>query len=228
MAEMLDDLETALEVEVSRGGSAPHGEATSVLESVPEQRRALAKPRGSRAGVAMGLAGLALIALIVLFVGGGPGGGGSSARLRVSSAHDFDPPPLGDGEHPDTTGLAIDGNPRTPWSTETYDTDNLNGKPGVGLYVDAGSPVSARAMEVQTSTPGWSAELRAARGPAAPLALDGWETIGQISDAPELARITVASRGDYRFYMLWITPPLPDIPSESAHQVAIQDLKLLR
>src|SRR5919106_2114401 len=52
MGAMLDDLEGALEVEVARAGTA-HGEATTVLDSVPEGRRRLSAPsrRTSIAGV---------------------------------------------------------------------------------------------------------------------------------------------------------------------------------
>ena len=63
MASCLADLEAALEVEVARAGGA-HGEATTVLDTVPKKRRKLLttrrvsaagrlhRPRGDRGGAA--------------------------------------------------------------------------------------------------------------------------------------------------------------------------------
>src|SRR5438093_1784918 len=62
MAATVADLETALEVEVARAGS-PHGEATTVLDSVPA-RRVLTSRRVSIAGILLVLAGTAVALLI--------------------------------------------------------------------------------------------------------------------------------------------------------------------
>ena len=224
MAGMLADLETALEVEVSRTGTA-HGEATSVLESVPEQRRQLAAPRSSRAGITMGLIGIALIAAILILTGGGPGSGGGE-RVSLRAAHDFDPD--GDqAEHPETTNLAIDGSPAmTGWQTETYTggEPNLNNKAGVGLYVDAGKPVEVQAVELRSSTPGWNAEIRAAPGPAAPAELAGWKVVGSVEGAERTERVELDS-DDYRFYLLWVTRPAE---VSGGYRVAIENFELLR
>src|SRR4051795_13313435 len=75
--EMIDDLETALEVEAARAGSTT-GEATSVLDAVPPPQRKLSgRRRWSWATVALLVlvAGGALAA--VLFISGGGGGGGA-------------------------------------------------------------------------------------------------------------------------------------------------------
>ena len=50
MASCLADLEAALEVEVARSGGS-HGEATTVLDSVPSKRKILTTRRVSAAGV---------------------------------------------------------------------------------------------------------------------------------------------------------------------------------
>src|SRR6478735_8078091 len=168
IGEMIDDLETALEVEAARSGGAT-GEATNVLDAVPPPRRKLASgSRWSWAAVILALlvAGGAIAAVVFISNGGGGGGGGPEAsgaqRLSVVGATDFDPEG-GDGEHPEQTGLAFDNNPTsTAWTTETYDASNWNGKSGVGLYVDAGKPVNATTIEVRTQDPGWSAQVFAA------------------------------------------------------------------
>ena len=69
MAPMLDDLEHALEVEVSRAGSST-GEATNVLRSVPAKNRQLLTPRRlSVAGIAIVLIGAAIAIGIAVFTG---------------------------------------------------------------------------------------------------------------------------------------------------------------
>ncbi|MDX6652122.1 MAG: eukaryotic-like serine/threonine-protein kinase [Solirubrobacterales bacterium] len=223
MAEMLAALETALEVEVSRGGGVPHGEATAVLESVPEAQRIIKPQRSSRAGLVMAAIGIGLIVGILLVTNGGPSNPRDSGLLRAVAAHDFDPYAT-DGnpvEHPEETGLAIDGNPtNTGWETETYRGGNL-GKLGVGLYIDAGHPVTARAVALRTSAPGWSAELRAAD--AVPDSIEGWGTpIGSAPSVRPEQRIDVASPAPHRYYLIWIT----QLPASG--QATIEDVRLVR
>src|SRR6478609_4691615 len=97
IGEMIDDLETALEVEAARAGSTS-GEATSVLDAVPPPRRKLAGgARWSWAAVALLalVAAGALAAVIFISSGGGGGGAGPAAAgatpLPVVGATDFDP-----------------------------------------------------------------------------------------------------------------------------------------
>ena len=70
--------------------------------------------------------------------GNSGGGGGESGSLEVQSVVDFDPQGTG-GEHPDEVELAIDRDPATAWTTESYDDSlELLGKDGVGLVFDLG------------------------------------------------------------------------------------------
>ena len=97
--------------------------------------------------------------------------------LASGAAEDYDPPP-GDGkESDDATQNAIDNNPSTQWDTERY-TDGLQGvnKSGVGIYVDAGSPIAARGMSLTTSTPGFKAAVYAANG-SVPEQISGWTKV---------------------------------------------------
>jgi eukaryotic-like serine/threonine-protein kinase len=216
MGAMLDDLEAALEVEVSRAGTA-HGEATTVLESVPEGRRHLPTPsrRASIVGVLLVLAATGIALGIAALTGedenpgGGGGGGGSEvAAIEVQATTDFDP--AGDGsEHSEEVGLAIDGNPGTSWHTETYtasaNVQDAADKPGVGLILDAGSPVSATGVEIQTENPGWTATVYGAPdGPPDDLA--GWgDPISDPVEVAETQRIALDSTGENRYYLVWIT-----------------------
>src|SRR5688500_5750743 len=100
MAPMLDDLEHALEVEVSRAGSST-GEATNVLRSVPARNRRLLTPRRlSVAGIAIVLIGAAIALAIAALTGDDGrdrrGGGTASAAtetIEPADAADSDPRP---------------------------------------------------------------------------------------------------------------------------------------
>ena len=176
----------------------------------------------------MGLIGIGLV-IAALIVGEkqlSPGTG-SALTLGPGAAHAFDPPPDGDAEeHSSEAGLAVDGNPTgTSWPTETYQTDDINGKPGVGIYVDAGKAVSASAMEVRASASGWDAEVRAAPGEgAAPKTLDGWQVVGSGSDLGNRAKISIKGDGESRFYLLWLTK-LPQ--TGDGYNLEVSDIKLL-
>ena len=82
MTAMLRDLEGALDVEVSRAGGVSGGEATTVIESVPEKRRLLPGRRVSVAGILLVLAAAGAALLIATLTGGddkGDRGGSGSA-----------------------------------------------------------------------------------------------------------------------------------------------------
>ena len=216
MSAMLADLEAALEVEVARAGGS-HGQATTVLDSVPRRERRVINTRTvSIAGVLLVLAGVAA-ALIIAAVfnddksdgGGGGGGGGAPTgeEVTLTDAEDFDPEGTS-GEHPDEVGLAIDGNPTTSWSTETYTAGPVvadSGKSGVGLIVSAEEPVEASSLSISTTNDGWAADVYAAdSGP--PSTIDEWgEPVGSITDAAADQEIALTPTGPARYYLIWFT-----------------------
>ncbi|HET9120863.1 MAG TPA: protein kinase, partial [Solirubrobacterales bacterium] len=118
VAEMVRDLEQTLEVEAARRGGTS-GEATSVLDSVPDDRRRLGgRRRISGAGIALAVVIIALAAAAVIFatrldLGGGEtaqgGGGTTEVKLSNDAASEFDPE--GDERETGTQQLAVDGNP---------------------------------------------------------------------------------------------------------------------
>jgi serine/threonine-protein kinase len=217
MGAMLDDLEGALEVEVSRAGTT-HGEATTVLESVPESRRHLPTPsrRTSIVGILLVLAATGIALGIAALTGenerprsGGGGGGAAGSEIELTQAEAFDPPP-GDGqEHSEDVGLAIDGSPESVWTTETYNApvigDAISGKEGVGLVVETAEPVQATSIAIRSETPGWIATIYgAAEGP--PDNLEGWGT--PISDPVEMETdqtIQLNAEQPARYFLIWIT-----------------------
>jgi eukaryotic-like serine/threonine-protein kinase len=217
MPAMLDDLEGALEVEVSRAGTS-HGEATAVLESVPEGRRHLPTPsrRTSIVGILLVLVATGIALGIAALTGedenpprgSGAGGPPEAGAIPITGAIDFDP--IGqDGEHPERVADAIDDDPESTWITETYTApviaDAISGKDGVGLILDAGEPVEATALTVQSLAPGWTATIYGAEaGPPDDLA--GWGT--PISDQVEMETdqtIQLNAQRPSRYYLIWIT-----------------------
>jgi eukaryotic-like serine/threonine-protein kinase len=244
IGEMIDDLNTALEVEAARAGSTT-GEATSVLQAVPPAQRKLS----TRARVSWGLVAavvliIAAVVVIVLvdssgnapIVGNNEKGGGETTKpadnqVAVEEATDYDPE--GDGhEDPETVGLAIDGNPTgTAWSTEHYDTDTFETTktgpdPGVGIYVTTRGPATPNEMRIISPTPGWNAQIFAApAGP--PEGIEEWgEPIGEVKDAQTEEQVHLHLGAAAKYFLLWFTKPSPASDQEGRYQVEISDIKL--
>jgi outer membrane biosynthesis protein TonB len=138
-----------------------------------------------------------------------------------TNAVDFDP--LGD-THEDPTGVrsAIDRNLHTSWTTDDY----ANGLPhGVGLFVDAGSQVDLRGVELATTTPGWNVSIYGnASYPTAAPPGNGWQLVGQGTVAKDQSGIGLGGQGTSKFeyYLVWIT----SLPANSKH-VTISEVSLL-
>jgi predicted Ser/Thr protein kinase len=235
VGEMIDDLETALEVEAARAGST-EGEATTVLKAVRPRRRWLRgrswRSVAGAAGVLL-LAAAAVAAVVIISSGDVGGGGGATGKpISIASATDFDP--QGDGEESGSTvGQAVDGNPTgTAWVTEHYDSDIFAGTksgpdPGVGIYVKTNSPATPRKMEVRSQTPGWSAEVFAATG-GPPEDITGWgEPVGEVSDADDRQTVVLKVRQPSTYFLLWFTTAAPATDQVGRYQVSISDIKLI-
>jgi tRNA A-37 threonylcarbamoyl transferase component Bud32 len=233
VAEMVRDLEQTLEVEAARRGGTS-GEATSVLDSVPANRRRLGRRRRiSGPGIALAIVLIALAAAAVIFanrldLGGDDGEGGDGAsevRLSNDAASEFDPE--GDGQETGTEEQAVDGNPTgTAWSTEHYDSADFGGlKDGVGLTIDAGDAVPAKSMVIRALTPGYDAEIYEINS-SPPDSLSGWgQPVATIRNAGETERVTLPGRPAQSF-LVWITkaPTANDDPER--YQMEIADVQL--
>jgi tRNA A-37 threonylcarbamoyl transferase component Bud32 len=232
-AEMVHELEQALVIEASRSGSAT-GEATAVLRSLPEDTAefgALSRLRHPRRAMVATIVGVLLVAGAIVFVvtraeRGSTGGadvagapGLTAVKLDTAGADDFDPE--GDAsEHPEEVRLAIDGNVATRWETETYTALDLQ-KPGVGLIIEPRAPVAARALDIVTPIPGWSAEVYASDDRPDDLASWGLP-IGSTTDVAEEESIALDAAGQsLGYYLLWITK-LP----EGEQKAAVSELTL--
>jgi serine/threonine-protein kinase len=233
VAEMVRDLEQTLEVEAARRGGTT-GEATSVLDSVPESRRRLDRGRRiSGFGIAMAIVGIALIAAALIFgereLGGDESsgdGGATEIRLSSGAASEFDPE--GDQQETGTERQAVDSNPTTTaWSTEHYDSADFGGlKDGVGLAIEADETVTAKSMVIKSLTPGYDAQIYEANG-SPPSELSGWgQPVATIADGGESKTVALPGRRAQSF-LIWITkaPPAEDDPGR--YQMEISDVRLM-
>ena len=104
---------------------------------------------------------------------------------------------------------AIDANPGTFWRTETYkgQQNDLAGKGGVGLVLDAGQAVTARALKLSTPMPGWSARILSTRMATIPPDITGWKAVSPAFTMTGGTRTVRLDGVPARFYLLWITKP---------------------
>ncbi len=214
-------LEDVLALETARAGQAT-GETTAVLRSLPaktKRRVPLSVRVPAWTPLVLLAVAAALVAGAIIVSQNASSGiegkvstpaGLSQVPLGQSAARDYDPPP-GDGrEHPDETSRALDGDPSTTWSTETYQGGTLAGKSGVGLALDAAPGLAARALSLRTPTPGFTAAVYAARGASRPAAIGGWTRLTAPRKVAARTQFRFDTHGSrYRWYLLWISalPP---------------------
>jgi serine/threonine-protein kinase len=238
-AELIADLEDVLALETTRTGAVT-GEVTSVLRTLPPQSRQRLPLRQRRPA----LAAVAVLVAIVVIVGGivylatrshhtAPP---ASVRATQASppheitlcqacAHDYNPDAISGAknQNPNLVGYAVDGDPGTAWMTEIYYQNTL-GKPGVGLYVDAGKSVVAGTMSLTTQTPGYAATIYGRVSAPNPNTFDvgsgGWVKVGSVADVQGHQSIHLTGSAAYRYYLVWITS------LGGRNQVAINEIKL--
>ena len=216
VGELVHDLEEVLAIEAARSGQAT-GEATTILRGLSSDTAdfAPARLRHPRRVLALSTVALAVIAGVLAFFATrteeGPGRaatprtpGLSDVELPRNAANHYDSE--GDGE--ESSGQvrsAIDGNPTTEWDTETYEGGFAgSNKSGVGLYVSAQTPVSARQLDVVTSEPGWRAAVYASN--TVPAGIDGWRKVSRTLRVRENQSFALDTAGRrFRNYLLWIS-----------------------
>jgi hypothetical protein len=159
----------------------------------------------------------------------------SGAEIPLVRAFAFDPY-AGDGENDNLRARAIDSDPNSFWPTSTYQTSPVlsesANKPGVGLVVDAGKQVSARTMEVTSTSSGWDAKIYASASSAYPQTLSGWgAAIGGLNGFSTDQTLQLQDLNPSRFYLIWITRLSPQATQSSlggigGYNVQIKDVKL--
>jgi eukaryotic-like serine/threonine-protein kinase len=210
----MDEFVAELEACLAQLGSEPSDHPTMIQPArvLRESRRRPARARRSAWPallLAVGLALLAAVAAAALLTGRAPEGlvplpGAAApepAPVELTGIRAYDPPP-GDGwEHDDRAGEATDGNMDTFWRTERYRASfEALGKRGVGLVLDAGEPVELEQVVVATSTPGFTAEIRAGDSSEGPFE----RVVSPSQQAGETTEFPIEGE-PARYYVLWIT-----------------------
>jgi putative peptidoglycan lipid II flippase len=142
---------------------------------------------------------------------------------RPPTVTSFDPE--GDQqENPDATSLAVDRDPTTAWTTDTYRNDpHLGGlKSGVGLLLDLGRPRQVQVADLVLSAAGADVEIRA--GDQAPTQASDLPTVAQRSDARSSLRLTLSHPVTARYWLVWFTKLPPDA---GGFRVGVAEVALL-
>jgi hypothetical protein len=153
-------------------------------------------------------------------------------QLSQTAAHGYNP--FGTGpENRDQIGNLVDGDPNTTWSTEQYYEGTLKktGGTGLGVYLDAAPRVLAKALEIQTATPGYAVQIYAADhielelpyGSSTPLSARGWlGPVGASTDVHDGERIPLKLSGHpHRYYLVWLTTLPPGMESASLDELTL-------
>jgi hypothetical protein len=199
----MDAFAGEIEANLTALDSGEDGAVTMVVPAAQRLQQSRPRKPVSRLPLFIGLLAVLAIAAIVVGLltlrGGHNVPVGAPAAIAGVGAYD----PFGDGgEHDGDVGKATDGNRQTYWATEEYNS-GLQGvhKAGVGLVLDAGTPLLLSRITVLTDTPGFTAEIRATNIQGTP---------GQkVADGRTVARTTRFAIDQQsepkRFYILWIT-----------------------
>jgi putative peptidoglycan lipid II flippase len=142
---------------------------------------------------------------------------------RPPTTTSFDP--AGDGvENADSAGLAVDRDPTTEWTTDTYRGDpHLGGlKPGVGLLLDLGKARRVSVAELVLSAPGATVELRA--GDSAPVEANDLPVVAGRHQAGSRVRLNLSQPVTARYWLVWFTS-LP--PAPGGYRVGVAEVALL-
>jgi hypothetical protein len=135
--------------------------------------------------------------------GGGAGSSGSTVQLKgVGNAYSSPGHP---DTHADTAYRATDGSTSTYWYTQTYGDQAFGGYlTGLGLVLDAGSPVKVAHLTVTTPTPGgFTAEIQTGDSSTGPFTTDS-------SSQTVTGTTTFTLNGNTaRYYVVWITELSP-------------------
>lgn len=150
--------------------------------------------------------------------------GTRSVWTKPPAVTSFDP--NGDGsEDPGGVGLAVDSDPSTAWSTDTYHGNAHFGglKPGVGLLIDLGRAKRVDAARLLLTAAGADVELRA--GSVRPQQATDLPVVAHLADAPQSARLQLRTPTRARYWLLWITS-LPKSGNDD-YSVGVAEIKLL-
>ena len=128
----------------------------------------------------------------------------AGAPITITGAKAFDP--QGDRHENDAAvGRVIDGDPKTVWTSEGYNSAGLGGiKKGVGVILDLGSALHPSAVEVdETTASAYTVYL------ASTDSLDGATKVGAAQGSTDPTSLTVPDGATGRYVIVWFTKLAP-------------------
>jgi serine/threonine-protein kinase len=183
----------------------------------PPPARSRSKRRGrSRRRVALSVllvlvvAGAAFAAVLLLggagrhHGGSGGGGGGTGQAVQLQGVGDAYSASGHPDSHADTAPNATDGSTATYWYTQTYGDQTFGGLlTGLGLVLDAGTPVKLAHVTVTTPTPFFTAAIQSGDSATGPFVADSSSRTVNGTTTFTLSGRTA------QYYVVWITqlPP---------------------
>jgi serine/threonine-protein kinase len=147
----------------------------------------------------LAIAGLAALLAMELRNGGGGPAAATNTSIRLAGISAYDPPPGDNEEHDAEAPLATDGDQTTAWRSSEYRSNLSALKPGVGLVLDARRQVEPKSITITSTTPGFTAEIRAGDSRSGPFDV--------VSDSQTVSeRITYElNDAKARYFVVWIT-----------------------
>jgi eukaryotic-like serine/threonine-protein kinase len=233
MAAFAKELKACL-AEIDEESPPPPPQDDAALTLVTPPVRAPARPPARRPArrrrraallyvlLAVVVAGAAFAAVFVLggssHHGGGSGGGGGSTGtpVQLQGVGDYFSDPTHPDSHADTAPLATDGSLSTSWTTQTYGDQAFGGLlTGLGLVLDAGSPVTLKHVTVESpTTPGFKAQIEVGDSQNGPFTTDSpSQTVG------EKTTFTLDGKSG-RYYVVLLTELPPGNRAEIAEVTA--------
>lgn len=150
-------------------------------------------------------------------------GSAPAERVQPVAAAVFSPG--GSPDSPQAAGAAIDGNPSTAWSTDTYyDSDPFpKFKPGVGLLLQLPNPTAISAVTVDLTSTGTVVQVRGAAGNTPAALTDTTELTAPTPMQPGRNRIPVTASAPVSSVVVWISTLGS---SDGKNRAAISEIEL--
>lgn len=135
----------------------------------------------------------------------------SAGPISGVAATDFDPQGNPPHENPQEAALAVDGNPKTAWTTSRYNENLGPGglKTGVGLVLDLGKP--HRVTQVELTTVGAPTAVRIFVLGARPTAAVTRAPAGRATLSGTTGSVQLSAPVTGRYVVVWLTS-LPTVP----------------
>ena len=143
-------------------------------------------------------------------------------QIVATGAVTLDPEGSDGVENPEDAALAIDRNPLTAWTTETYYSANLGGKSGVGLVMDLGTAEAVSAVRLDLVGVGSSLSIRV--GSNLDVDPEEWVVLAQADTIGESIDLRSPRPVIGRYVMVWFTS-IP--PAESGFVGGVREVAVL-